>query len=83
MSTPLNEYPLAMECKVVEMSERDGGGAFVVGEIVNAVADPAILTDGKIDIKKLDPVAWDASSFNYLTLGDSVGKAWHSGKAIQ
>lgn len=77
------EYPLAMECKVVEMIERDGGGAFVVGEIVNAVADPAILTDGKIDIKKLAPVAWDASSFNYLTLGDSVGKAWHSGKAIQ
>ena len=79
----INEYPLAMECKVVEMIERDGGGAFVVGEIVNAVADPAILTDGKIDIKKLAPVAWDASSFNYLTLGDSVGKAWHSGKAIQ
>ena len=79
----INEYPLAMECKVVEMIERGNGGAFVVGEIVNAVADPAILTDGKIDIKKLDPVAWDASSFNYLTLGDSVGKAWHSGKAIQ
>lgn len=53
-----------------------------MGEIVNAVADPAILTDGKIDIKKLNPVVWDASSFDYLTLGDSVGKAWFSGKAI-
>ena len=79
----INEYPLAMECKVVEMIERDGGGAFVVGEIVNAVADPAILTDGKIDIKKLNPLVWDASSLNYFTIADSVGKAWNSGMALK
>ena len=78
----IDQYPLAMECKVVEMIERGEGGAFVVGEIVNAVADPSILTDGKIDIKKLDPVAWDASSLNYITLADSVGKAWHSGRVF-
>lgn len=79
----INEYPLAMECKVVEMIERDGGGAFVVGEIVNAVADPAILTDGKIDIKKLNPLVWDGSSFNYYTIADSVGKAWNSGMKLK
>ncbi len=79
----INEYPLAMECRVVEMIERENGGAFVIGEIVNAVADPAILTDGKIDIKKLNPVAWDASSFNYYTLADSVGKAWNSGMKLK
>ena len=37
----IDEYPLAMECKVVELIERENDGAFVVGEIVNAVADPA------------------------------------------
>ncbi len=72
-----------MECKVVEMIERPNGGAFVVGEIVNAVADPAILTDGKIDIKKLNPLVWDGSSFNYYTIADSVGKAWNSGMALK
>ncbi|MCR5444708.1 MAG: flavin reductase, partial [Bacteroidales bacterium] len=79
----IDEYPLAMECKVVEMIERDNGGAFVIGEIVNAVADPAILTDGKIDIKKLNPLVWDGSSFNYYTIADSVGKAWNSGMALK
>jgi flavin reductase (DIM6/NTAB) family NADH-FMN oxidoreductase RutF len=79
----INEYPLAMECKVVEMIERGNGGAFVVGEIVNAVADPAILTDGKIDIKKLNPLVWDASSLNYFTIADSVGKAWNSGMKLK
>lgn len=79
----INEYPLAMECKVVELIERENDGAFVVGEIVNAVADPAILTDGKIDIKKLNPLVWDASSLNYFTIADSVGKAWNSGMKLK
>ena len=79
----INEYPLTMECRVIEMRDDEEGGAWVVGEIVNAIADPSILTDGKIDIKKLNPVAWDASSLNYITLGDSVGKAWNSGMVLK
>ncbi len=79
----IDEYPLAMECKVVELIERENDGAFVVGEIVNAVADPAILTDGKIDIKKLNPLVWDGSSLNYFTIADSVGKAWNSGMKLK
>ena len=79
----IDQYPLAMECRVVDIRDDANGEAVVVGEIVNAVADPAILTDGKIDIKKLNPVAWDASSLNYITLGDSVGKAWHSGMVLK
>ena len=50
----INEYPVTMECRVVEMQERENGGAFVIGEIVNASADPSVMTDGKIDIKKLN-----------------------------
>ena len=79
----INEYPLTMECRVVEFREDAEGGAWVVGEIVNASASPEILTDGKIDIRKLNPVAWDASSFNYFTLGDSVGRAWESGNVLK
>ena len=78
----INEYPVTMECRVVKMEDRGNGGAFVVGEIVNASADESVMTDGKIDIKKLNPLVWDASSLNYFTLADSVGKAWQSGKAL-
>ena len=76
----INEYPLTLECRVIDIQERgNDGSCLVIGEVVNSIADPAILTDGKIDIKKLNPVVWDASSFNYYTLADSVGKAWNSG----
>ena len=79
----INEYPVTMECRVVEMQERENGGAFVIGEIVNASADPSVMTDGKIDIKKLNPLVWDGSSFNYYTIADSVGKAWASGMILK
>lgn len=79
----INEYPVTMECVVVDMQEREDGGAFVVGQIVNASADSTVFTNGKIDIKKLNPLVWDGSSFNYYTVGDSVGKAWNSGMALK
>ena len=78
----INEYPLTLECKVVELMERPEGGCFVIGEIVNTVADPSILTDGKIDLDKLQPVVFDAATVSYRAVGEQVGKAWGSGKVF-
>ena len=77
----INEYPLTLECRVVEIMERDNGGCFVIGEIVNTIADPSILTDGNIDLDKLQPVVFDAASLSYRSVGAKVGQAWGSGKA--
>lgn len=78
----INEYPLTLECKVVELMERPEGGCFVIGEIVNTIADPSILTDGKIDLDKLQPVVFDAATVSYRAVGEQVGKAWGSGKVF-
>ena len=45
---------MALECKVKSF---DNG--ILVGEIVNVCADESVLTDGKIDPKKLKPIAFD------------------------
>ena len=71
----INEYPLTLECRVV--SFEDG---MLIGEIVNMSADESILTEGKVDLAKLKPIVFDASAMCYRALGDSVGKAWGSGK---
>ena len=47
----IDELPMALECKV--KSFEDG---ILVGDIVNVNADESILTDGKIDPKKLKPI---------------------------
>lgn len=80
----INEYKLTLECRVVEMEETDGGGARVLGEVVNWSADESILNaDGKVDLAKLKPIVFDSSALIYRSVGDSVGQAWHSGKRFE
>lgn len=71
----INEYPLTLECKVV--SWEDG---ILVGEVVNQSASESILTDGKIDLAKLQPIVFDAAGMCYRAIGDVVGGAWNAGK---
>lgn len=76
----IDQYPLTMECRVVEIIEREGDGCFVIGEVVNTIADPSILTDGRIDLDKLQPIVFDASMPSYRSVGGVVGGAWDAGK---
>ena len=80
----INEYKMALECKVVTFEEDGNGGARVVGEIVNMSADESILDEeGNIDLGKLQPVIFDSSKNTYRVVGEKVGDAWGSGKTIQ
>ena len=74
----IDQYPLTLECKVV--SWQDG---ILVGEVVNMSADECILTDGKVDLGKLQPIVFDAAALTYRALGEVVGQAWGSGKTFQ
>lgn len=71
----INEYPLTLECKVVSWAD-----GILIGEVVNMSADESILTDGKVDLEKLQPIVFDAASVTYRSIGEVVGQAWGSGK---
>ena len=71
----INEYPLTLECKVVSWAD-----GILIGEVVNMSADESILTDGKVDLEKLQPIVFDAASVTYRAIGEVVGQAWGSGK---
>ncbi len=80
----INEYKLTLECKCITFEEDGNGGARVVGEIVNMSADESILDEqGNIDLEKLQPVIFDSAKNQYRVVGEKVGDAWGSGKAIQ
>ena len=77
----INEYKMALECRVVTFDEDENGGARVVGEVVNMSADESILDEeGNIDLGKLQPVIFDSSKNTYRVVGEKVGDAWGSGK---
>ena len=74
----IEELPMALECKV--KSFEDG---ILVGEIVNVCADESVITEGKIDPKKLKPIAYDPCNNTYIGLGEVVGKAFGDGLKLK
>ena len=75
----ITEYPLTLECKVVEMQDQPYG-LRVLGEIVNVLADEAVLDEeGKIDCGKLNTFLFDQMRNDYYAVGEVCGKAWYSG----
>lgn len=74
----IDELPMALECKL-----RSFENGILIGEIVNVNADESVLTDGKIDPKKLKPIAYDPVNHDYMTLGAVVGKAFQDGKKLK
>ena len=71
----IDEYPLTLECKVVEMREALGE-MHVVGEVVNVLADESVLDgQGKVDLSRLRPISYDSVSHSYRILDNIVGKA--------
>lgn len=75
----VTEYPLTLECRVVEFQDQPYG-LRVLGEIVNVLADEKVLDEkGRIDAAKLNAFAFDQMRNGYYALGDKVGQAWSSG----
>ena len=72
------ELPMALECKVKSYEDD-----ILVAEIVNVNADESVLTDGKIDPKKLKPIAYDPANNTYVALGEVVGKAFADGMKLK
>jgi len=74
----IDELPMALECKVKSFVDD-----ILVGEIVNVSADESILTDGKIDPKKLKPITYDPVNQAYIGLGEKVGNAFKDGLQLK
>ena len=74
----IDELPMALECRV--KSFEDG---ILIGEIVNVSADESVVTDGKIDLKTLRPIAFDPCNNAYVALGEKVGSAFADGAKLK
>lgn len=76
----IKELPMTLECELVSYDEESN---HLVGNIINVSADESILTDGKIDIRKLRPITYDTVNHDYLELGTKVGNAFADGKKLK
>ena len=76
----INELPMTLECEMISYDEDSN---HLVGRIVNISADVSILTDGKIDYRKLRPITYDPINHHYIELGKVVGNAFSDGKRLK
>ena len=84
VNAPLfKEYPLTLECELVSLDGKMGEGGTLIGQIVNVSADESILTNGKIDIKKLEPIAFDGENAKYNVIGEEVADAFRVGLKLR
>ena len=78
----IEECPLSMECKLVEIHEMPSH-ELLIGEIIESYIDKQYLKDDMPDIKKIDPLFLTMPDNNYWSLGENIGKAWSVGKNLK
>ena len=77
------EYPMTLECKVVSLNGDDKVGYTLIGDIINVSVDESVLTNGKVDVKKLEPVVFDPINNKYIALGEEVADAFKVGLKLK
>ena len=77
----IDELPLVLECRLLSY---DPDSHLMLGEIVNAGAEEAILDEGgMIDPAKLKPLTFDPANRTYWSLGEKVGNAFADGSKLK
>jgi flavin reductase (DIM6/NTAB) family NADH-FMN oxidoreductase RutF len=75
----IRQCPLSLACKLVNTVDLPTNTLFV-GEIMESYSEERYLTDGKPDIKKINPFTLTMPDNNYWKIGENAGKAWSIGR---
>jgi len=76
----VKEVPIHFECKLHQVIELGPNRhPLVIGEAIYIHVDPAIMTNGYIDMKKLDPIG-RLNGFQYVTLGEIFQRQFFDGQ---
>lgn len=78
----IQEFPICMECEFIEY--QDGKyGCGVIGKIANVSADERIISNDKVDITKLEAIAFDPYTLGYYKVTERVGNAFKDGSKLK
>ncbi|MBM4088264.1 MAG: flavin reductase family protein, partial [Planctomycetes bacterium] len=76
------EFPLVLECHVVQVFELGLHTQFV-GQIMDVKAEEIVLGEGAVpEIKKIRPIIFSPGNRVYYGVGNSLGHAFAIGKEI-
>jgi flavin reductase (DIM6/NTAB) family NADH-FMN oxidoreductase RutF len=68
----IRQCPINIECEVTEILDYDLNEG-IIGKVVRSYADPSLLTEDKLDWRKIHPILWvTGGDFNYYKLGQRI-----------
>ena len=76
------EFPMVLECRVINSIEIGLHTEFI-GEIMDIKVEEYLLNEqGRVDISKLDPVLYTPEARKYYSRGKYIGRGFEIGKSI-
>ncbi len=78
----INEFPIAMECEFIEY-QGDDTGLGVIGKVVRTTVNEECMTDGKVDVDKLEAISFDPYTHGYYKVSGRVGDAFKDGLKLK
>jgi flavin reductase (DIM6/NTAB) family NADH-FMN oxidoreductase RutF len=78
----VKEFPLVLECRLVDVIELGLHTQFI-GEVLDVKADEEVIGEGgAVDIRRLKPLVFTPDTQDYYSIGQFVGKVFSAGKDI-
>ena len=78
----VKEFPLVLECKLVEVFELGLHTQFV-GEVMDVKAEKSVMTkSGLVAIEKVKPLVFTPDTLKYYGVGLSIGRAFEVGRVV-
>jgi flavin reductase (DIM6/NTAB) family NADH-FMN oxidoreductase RutF len=78
----IGDCPLCLECRLIQ-SGSFPTNEFFIGEIVESYTEERYMTDGKPDIRKINPLLLTMPDNRYWLVGEFAGNAWSRGKQLK
>lgn len=75
----ISQCPLCLECRLIHTVSLPMNEVFI-GQIMASYTEDRYLTEGTLDIKKMNPILLTMPDNTYWLVGDSAGKAWSIGQ---
>ena len=78
----INEFPICLECQFIEYQDGEYGCG-VIGKGVNVTADERIMMNARIDMARVQAIAFDPYTHGYYKVTERVGEAFKDGLKLK
>jgi flavin reductase (DIM6/NTAB) family NADH-FMN oxidoreductase RutF len=78
----IRECPISMACRLNQAVKLPFDTLYI-GDIVDVYTEERFLTDGKPDVKKINPFTLTMPDNRYWRVGEMAGRAWNAGKKLK